>query len=164
MDSGMPGAFVSILTGQKNLASKLSYMSASNTTMKATNRTVQNVLSGEQSSALNFKQILEDEKMKEAAEIEKIKKKGSLDVDLNANELVGKIEGGSGMKRSSSAESKIDEKKVGEADRKRNWSQEKESFKGNTCTVTEVKKISTQGLVVLKVLKILCRKGKGRKS
>ena len=134
MDSGMPGAFVSILTGQKNLASKLSYMSASNTTMKATNRTVQNVLSGEQSCGLNFNQILEDEKIKEAAEIEKIKKKGSLDADGNEYELVGK--------RNSSTESKTDEKKVGEADRKRRWSPEIESSKGNTSTVTEVKKSS----------------------
>ena len=70
----MPGAFVSVLTGQKNLASKLAYMSASNTTMKATNRTIQNVFSGEQSTSLNFNQILKVEKKKEAVEKEKIKK------------------------------------------------------------------------------------------
>ena len=88
MDSGMPGAFVSILTGQKNLASKLSYMSASKTTMKATNRTIQNVLSGEQSAALNFNEILEEEKSKEAALIEKIK-----------TNTTAEVAEGSGLKR-----------------------------------------------------------------
>ena len=72
MDSGMPSAYVSMLAGQKNLASKLSYMSPSDITMKATNRTIQNIISGEQSSGLNFSELIEEEKKKEAFKIEKI--------------------------------------------------------------------------------------------
>ena len=68
----MPSAFVSMLAGQKNLASKLSYMSPSDITMKATNRTIQNIISGEQSSGLNFSELIEEEKKKEAFKIEKI--------------------------------------------------------------------------------------------
>ena len=85
MAAGMPGAFVSILTGQKSLASKLSYMSANDPTQRATSRTLQNVMCGEQSTAKNFDEILKKERRKEAQEIKKINQQ---DINLNKSSTI----------------------------------------------------------------------------
>ena len=62
MSAGMPGAFVSMSTSRKSLASKLHYMSSNDPTMKATNRIVHNVINGEQSSGSNFQDVFADER------------------------------------------------------------------------------------------------------
>lgn len=85
MAAGMPGAFVSTLTGQKSLASKLSYMSANDPTQRATSRTLQNVMCGEQSTAKNFDEILKKERRKEAQEIKKINQQ---DINLNKSSAI----------------------------------------------------------------------------
>ena len=64
MSAGMPGAFVSMSTSRKSLASKLHYMSSNYLTMKATTRIVHNVINGEQSSGSNFQDVFEDEREK----------------------------------------------------------------------------------------------------
>lgn len=62
MSSGVPGSYVSMMFGQKNLASKISYMSQTDATQKATNIVLQNVVSGEASSSPLFKDIYDGER------------------------------------------------------------------------------------------------------
>ena len=69
MTAGMPGCNVSMLTGQKNLASKLNYMSPDDPTLKATNKVLQNIISGEKNAGQTFQDIYQEEKSLEIAEI-----------------------------------------------------------------------------------------------
>ena len=62
MTSGMPSPYVSILYGQKSLSSKLNYMSSDDPTMKATNRVLQNVISGQASAGPSFQEIYNQER------------------------------------------------------------------------------------------------------
>lgn len=62
MTSGMPGSYVSILYGQRSLASKLNYMSSNDSTMKASNRVLQNVINGESNAGPSYQQIYEEER------------------------------------------------------------------------------------------------------
>ena len=78
MSAGMPGSFVSMLTGQKSLTSKLEYMSPDDVTLKASNRLVQNIISGEQRSGPRFAEIMNEEKNREAKVINDIKVKAKM--------------------------------------------------------------------------------------
>ena len=62
MTSGMPSPYVSILYGQKSLSSKLNYMSSDDPTMRASNRVLQNVISGEASAGPSFQEIYNEER------------------------------------------------------------------------------------------------------
>ena len=62
MSSGIPGSYVSMMFGQKNLASKVSYMSPTDSTQKATNLVLQNVVNGELNSSPLFKEIYDKER------------------------------------------------------------------------------------------------------
>ena len=62
MTSGMPSPYVSILYGQKSLSSKLNYMSSDDPTMRASNRVLQNVISGEGSAGPSFQEIYNEER------------------------------------------------------------------------------------------------------
>ena len=78
MSAGMPGSFVSMLTGQKSLTSKLEYMSPDVVTLKASNRLIQNIISGEQRSGPRFAEIMNEEKNREAKVINDIKVKAKM--------------------------------------------------------------------------------------
>ena len=62
MSSGIPGSYVSMMFGQKNLASKVNYMSPTDSTQKATNLVLQNVINGELNSSPMFKDIYAQER------------------------------------------------------------------------------------------------------
>ena len=57
MMKSMPGAFVSEITGHKSLSSKLGYMSTNDITLKAANRTIQDIMGGVQSGSKDFGEI-----------------------------------------------------------------------------------------------------------
>ena len=65
MSKSMPGAYVSQNTGHRGYASKLDYMPTNEVTLKAANRTLQDVMAVESSNSKEFVTIFAEEKAKE---------------------------------------------------------------------------------------------------
>lgn len=70
MGSGMDGSVASMIHGHSTLAAKTSYMSMDDPTMKAANKVLQNVITGERSVGENFDTYFGEERKKEAAAVE----------------------------------------------------------------------------------------------
>ena len=75
MGSGMDGSLASMIHGHTTLAAKTNYMSLDDRTMKAANKVLHNVITGERAKGDSFHSIFEQERIKEANTVELIKKK-----------------------------------------------------------------------------------------
>ena len=81
MGSGMDGSLASMIHGHATLAAKTNYMSLDDRTMKAANKVLHNVITGEKAQGDSFDTIIEQERIKEADTVELIKKKEASAVD-----------------------------------------------------------------------------------